>query len=203
MPRHHRRHQTDRSGTGDEHVLRHHRELSRGVHRVAERVEDRRDVKVDLRQVGPQVPGGHDDVLGERAIALHADPDRVRAQRTPAGHAVAATPADDVSLGAHQLPHVNGLDALPELRHLTDELMAHHQGRLDRRLCPFAPGIDVEVGSTDAGPEHADQHLARRRRGFGHVVQRQTRRGFGLDERLHVRCLGTLDGGGSTGVDDS
>jgi hypothetical protein len=35
-------HQTDRTRAGDEHVLTEYREGERGVHRVAERVEDRR-----------------------------------------------------------------------------------------------------------------------------------------------------------------
>ena len=43
------RHAADRAGAGDQHVLAEHGERERGVHRVAERIEDRRDVLVDAR----------------------------------------------------------------------------------------------------------------------------------------------------------
>ena len=51
------RHQADRSGAGDQHVLAEDREGERRVDRVAERVEDRGDLVVDARPVVPDV--GH------------------------------------------------------------------------------------------------------------------------------------------------
>ena len=51
------RHQPDRARAGDQHVLAQDREGERGVDRVAERVEDRRDLLVDARPVVPDV--GH------------------------------------------------------------------------------------------------------------------------------------------------
>ena len=44
---HGRRHEADGPAPGDEHVLADERKLQRGVHRVAERVEDRGEVEVD------------------------------------------------------------------------------------------------------------------------------------------------------------
>ena len=52
-----RRHQADRPGARDQHVLAEDGERERGVHGVAERVEDRGDVLVDARPVVPDV--GH------------------------------------------------------------------------------------------------------------------------------------------------
>ena len=63
------RHQPDRPGAGDQHVLAEDRERERRVDRVAERVEDRGDVLVDARPVVPDVGHRQDDVLGERAVA--------------------------------------------------------------------------------------------------------------------------------------
>ena len=96
------RHAADRAGAGDQHVLAEHRERERGVHRVAERVEDRRDVLVDARPVVPDVGHRQGDQLGERARAVHADALGVRAQVPAAGHAVAAAAADDVALAARR-----------------------------------------------------------------------------------------------------
>ena len=52
-----RRHDPDRAGPGDEHVLAEDRESERRVHGVAERVEDRRHVEVDAGRMTPHVRG--------------------------------------------------------------------------------------------------------------------------------------------------
>ena len=78
---------------GDQHVLAEHRERERRVDRVAERIEDRRHVGVDARPVVPHVGHRQRDVLGERAVAVHAQADRVRAQVAAAREAVAAQAA--------------------------------------------------------------------------------------------------------------
>ena len=84
------RHEADRPRARDQHVLAEDRERERGVHGVPERVEDRGDVLVDARPVVPDVGHRQGDVLGERAVPVHAEADRVRAQVAPAGEAVAA-----------------------------------------------------------------------------------------------------------------
>ena len=119
----------------------------------------------------PYVAGGHDDVLGERAVTVHADAHAIGAQHPPARHAVAALAAHDVALGADQLALVDRLHALAELGHLPHELVPDHQRRVDGRLCPFVPGLDVQVGATDAGAQDADQDLAGSRLRLRHVPQ--------------------------------
>src|SRR5205823_4067613 len=102
----------------------------------------------------------HHDVHGEGAVALDTDPDRVGTEMAAAGHAVATAAADDVALGADQLSLVQVLDTLAPAGDLADELVPDHQRRLDGRLRPLVPALDVEVGPADPGPQHPDQHLA-------------------------------------------
>ena len=156
-----RRHQADRAGTRDEHVLGHEAKLRGRVHGVAEGVEDGRDVEVDLRQVRPEVSGRHDDELGERAVALDADPDGVRAQSSPARHTVAASAADDVAFRADDLARVDRGYILTQLDDFPDELVADDETWLDGVLRPLVPRVDVEVGAADAGAKDADEDLAR------------------------------------------
>ena len=96
-------HDADRARAGDQHVLADQREGQRGVHGVAERVEDRGDVEVDLGAVHPHVGGGQRHVLGERAVAADAEADGGAAQVAAAGQAVAALAADQVALAADQV----------------------------------------------------------------------------------------------------
>ena len=180
-----RRHQSDRPRTGDQNVFGHQAVLRGGVDRVAERVENRCDVEVDLREVRPQVARGHDDVLGERAVTVDSDADGVGAQRPPAGQAVAAAAARDVAFRADDLAWVDRRHVFAELDDLTDELVADDQRRLDRVLRPLVPRVDVKVGAADSGAENTDQDLTRAGPGFGDVIEPQARRGFCFDERLH------------------
>ena len=163
------------------------------MNRVAERVEDGSDVQVDLGQVRPEVAGRHHDELGEGAVTLDADPNGVGAQRPAAGHAVAAAPAHDVPLGADDLAWKDRGDAITQLHHLADELVPNHQRRVDGRLRPFVPALDVEVGAADSCAQDADQDLSGTWFGVGDVLQPQTGCCFGFDQRLHSR----QDSGGS------
>src|SRR3546814_18025917 len=70
---------------------------------VAVGVEERGQFRRDLVGDRPQVAGRHQDVLGERTVAVDADADGVRAQALLAGAAVAAVAADDMALGRNPL----------------------------------------------------------------------------------------------------
>src|SRR5690606_23094627 len=102
-------HQADGSRPGDQHVLADDREGQRGVHGVAERVEDRGDVQVDGDAVHPDVGGGQRDVLGEGAVTADSQAHGGPAQVAAAGQAVAALAAHQVALAADQ---VTGLDVV-------------------------------------------------------------------------------------------
>ena len=131
------------------------------------------------------LPAGHDHVLGEGAVAVNADATAVDAEVTSAGTAVAAPAADQVALGADDVADVHIEDADPHLRHLADELVAEDQRRRDRLLRPRVPGLDVQVGATDAGATHADEHVRRSGHGDRHVRQFQSCLGCGLAQGQH------------------
>ena len=125
------RHAADRARAGDEHVLTQHREGERGVHRVSERVEDRRHVLVDTRPVVPDVRHRQRHELRERPGPVDAEPDRVRAQMAPARHAVAAASADDVTLARDDVARM-------EVAHV--RARPRRSRRRTRARPPSAPG---------------------------------------------------------------
>src|SRR5699024_6047893 len=90
-------HDADRAGAGDDDVLPGEGEGEGRVHGIAQRVEDRSEVGVDPVVVDPGIGRGDDDVVGEGAIPVHPDADRVDAQ-VPAACPAVATGA------AHQVP---------------------------------------------------------------------------------------------------
>ena len=163
MAHHRGGHQPDRAGAGDEDVLAEDRERERGVHRVAERVEHRRHVEVDVALVLPDVAGRYDEVLGERAGPGQPDAVGVRAQVASTGPAVAAAAAHDVALGADQIAHGHLGDLRAELDDLADELVADHHRHRHVLGGPLIPRVDVQVGAADSGAEHPDEYLTRGR----------------------------------------
>ena len=96
-------HEADGPGAGDEHVLAQHLEAERGVHGVAEGVEDGGHLLVDAGPVVPHVRHRQGDVLGEGPVTADAEADAVGAEVAPTGQAVAAAPADDVALAADEV----------------------------------------------------------------------------------------------------
>ena len=187
VPGHDRRHEADRAGAGDENVLAQDRERQGGVHGVAEGVEDGGDVEVDARLVPPDVRGGQRDVLGEGARAVDPHSLRVRALNPPAGHAVAATAADQVALAAHEVARTQFLHVGPDIHDLAGELVADNQRHRHVRLRPAVPVIDVQVRAADTGSEHTDQNVVAAQRRDRHVLKPEARLRLRLYQRLHRR----------------
>ena len=175
----------DRAGAGDQHVLAHHVEFQRAVRGVAVGIEERGQFAGDLVRDRPQVAGRHDDVLGERAVAVDADADRVRAQVLAAAAAVAAMAADDVAFGRDALTRTVADHAGADLGDPADELVADHQAGLDRALAPLVPQVDVQVGAADGGLLQLDQDLVRARHRHRHFFQPDALAGFALDQGFH------------------
>src|SRR5690606_11177190 len=133
----------------------------------------------------PQVGGRHHDVLGEGAVAVHADAHRVRAQVGAAAAAVAAVAADDVAFGRDALADAVAGHARAHFDHAADELVADHQAGLDGALAPFVPQVDVQVGAADGGLLDLDQDLVGTRLRDRHLLHPDAPGGFALDQRLH------------------
>ena len=73
------RHDANGAGAGDQNVFAHHIEGEGGVRGIAERIENAGDVVGDGVGQLEGVAGGNAQVLGEAALAIHADADGVDA----------------------------------------------------------------------------------------------------------------------------
>ena len=82
---------------------------------------------------------GKRDVLGEGARVVDPDPLCPGALHTPARDAVAASPADQVALAAHEVADLEVVDVDAELHDLADELVADDKGDGHVRLRPGVP----------------------------------------------------------------
>jgi hypothetical protein len=189
-----RRHQPDRAGARDQHVLAEDRELQRGVHRVAEWVEDRRNVSVDRRLVVPDVRHRQRDELGERAGPVHADPGGVVAEVAPACHAVPASAAHDVSLAADEVAGAEVAHVRPDVHDLADELVPDHEGNRHRLLGPLVPFLDVEVGAADPRAIDADQDVVDPDLGLGDLSHDEPRGWVLLHEGAHPAAISARHG---------
>ncbi len=155
------------------------------MHRVAERVEDGGDVVVDVVGDLVHVERRHRDVLGEAAVALHPDADRVAAQVPSSGTAVAARAAGDVPLGGDAAADLDVAYLVADGRDGAHVLVADREGGGDRGGRPLVPVVDVEVRATDRHSLHGDEHLVGPDLGLGHVGQHQAGPGRWLHERSH------------------
>ena len=146
-----RAHDADRAGAGDQHVLADQIEGQRGVHGIAERVEDRGDL------VGHVVGDRHDIVLRDRQIfaegarPVDADAERVAAEMPAAGAAVAAMAADDMAFARDALADLVFGDGRAEIGDRADEFMAGDHRHRHGLLRPLVPIVDMHVGAADRG----------------------------------------------------
>ena len=172
------RHDTDRTGARDDHVLADDWPLQGRVHRVPERVEEGAELRVEVRLLDPGVGGGDDDVVREGTVTVDADADRVVAEVAPAGAAVPAEAADHVALPGDAVAHGDVVDVGPHLHHLAEELVAdgHRHPHLLGR--PLVPLLEVEVRAAQAGPQHPhlDVLVTALRLGNLHELETRTRR---------------------------
>src|SRR5207253_9327171 len=98
-----RGHDADRPGPGDQHVFPDEVEAQSRMGGVAQRVQDRGDLIGDVIGNLERIEGGDHQELGKCSFAVHADADRVAAQVTPAGAAIAAIPARHVALARYAI----------------------------------------------------------------------------------------------------
>ena len=180
VPGDRRRHDADRSGAGDQHVFADQVERQRRMRRVAERVENRRQVIGDVVGDLERVERGDHQVFGERALAVDADADGVAAQMAAPGAAVAAEAAGDVAFARHAIADREAAHFLAHVDDFAHILVAdvhRHRNRLAR---PFVPVPDVHVGAADrrlADPYH---HVVVADLGLLHLGQLEARRGLEL-----------------------
>ena len=152
-------HDADRPGPGDQHVLADEVEGERGMDGVAERIEDRAELVVDVVGQRHDVERRHAHIFGEGAGDVDADAARLRVQVIAPAARGAASHADHVALARDALADPEALHVRANFGDLARIFMPdRHRGR-DRLPRPLVPVEDVDVGAADPGLVHLHQHV--------------------------------------------
>ena len=186
MPADCRRHGADGACAGDEDVFSQQVPLQRGMHGIAQRVEQGGHIQVDPRSVLPHIGHGQGNVFGEGAGAVHADPTRVVTQMASPRHAVAAAATDQMTLPGDDLPRAPVVHVLTDFDDLTDKLVPHHHGHRNGLLRPGVPVVDMHVGAADGRPFHLHQHIIDTGIRIGHILQPYSRLGILFYQCFHI-----------------
>ena len=91
---------------------------------IAERVKDRSHVISDRIREFEYVERRNRHIFGEGAVAVDADAQRIHAQVAPAGAAIAAYAASNVSLGRNAVADSKAIDFAAHLDDFAAELVA-------------------------------------------------------------------------------
>ena len=161
MPRHRRRHDPDRPRPGDQHVLAHQIEPQRRVHRIAQRIENRPDLVIDLIRQGHHVERRQPQIFGESPRLVDPDPPRRRVEMELPRPDLPRQLADQMPLARTALPDLQPLHQRPLGDDLPGKLMPGHQPHRHRPRRPVVPVPDMDVGAADPGLLHLDQHILR------------------------------------------
>ena len=174
-------------GARDQHVLADQRKRERRMRRVAEGVEDRREIVPDVVGNPERIECRDDEKLRERALAIDADPDRVAAQMPAPGAAIAAEAAGDVALARHAVAEAETAHLLPHLDHFAHIFVADLHRHGNRLLRPVVPFPDVDVGAADRGLADPDHDVVVPDLGLLHAGEREPRGALELRQCLHRR----------------
>lgn len=179
-------HAADGTGAGDDNVLAVKVEGEGGVGGVAEGVEAGEDVEGDVGIAAPDVGSGDDEVVGERAVAVDADAEGVRAEVAGAGEAVAAVSADDVAFAGDEGFEFPAADVFADGFDVADVFVADDHGGFDGGGGPVVPLVDVDVRPADGGLEDFDPYVVGAGFRDGKVVPEfESGAGGGFDEGAH------------------
>src|SRR5260370_24053935 len=99
-----RLHQTNRARSGDQDILAQNRKRQCRVYRVAKRIKDRGNLRIDLGIMSPDVAHREHDEFLEASRPIDPDSFCVCTQMPAAGEAIAAAPAGYMPFSADQLP---------------------------------------------------------------------------------------------------
>ena len=154
------------------------------MERVAHGVHDGPDFRRDAVEA-QHVGGGHHDVLGEGAVAVHSDDARIAADVAVAGAALQTVAAHDVALGGHQSTGLEFGDTVADGDDLPGELVAYDHRGVHAALRPGVPIGDVEVGAAHACMAHRDEHFPGAGRRLGDRLHDEPWGALRFHDRLH------------------
>ena len=165
------RHDSNRSGAGDQHIFAKNWKRKSCMNSVPERVKNCGDLQRHFRIVLPDIAHRQDDVLGKCSGAVDSYALRMRTEMTSACQAIAAASAYDVSFTADQFAGMKVVDIGSDLNDLADEFMPDHQRNRDRAARPIVPVINMEVRAADSGQQDTHFYVIDSGLRFGYVLQ--------------------------------
>src|SRR5262245_21560009 len=125
------------------------------MHGVAERVEERAEARRDHLPPAEvfkidDVLGGHDDIIGERAVEMNTLDADVLADMLAPGHALVAVAAGEVHLAGDVIANAHEVfrDARADTNHLAAELVADGDGLIAGRFAAMmAQHLALDAGA--------------------------------------------------------
>ncbi len=154
-----RRHNTDWACARDQHVFTHQIEGERGVHRVAERVEDGGQIVRDIVRDFERVERRDHQIFREAARTVYAHTDGIAAQVSTSTATVTAVAAGNVAFTGDAVTNFKAFHFLADPDHFADIFVAHNHRHRDGFLRPLVPVVDVNVSTTDGCFTNFDQQI--------------------------------------------
>src|ERR1035441_6100749 len=177
--------QPDRAATGDGYALGRDVARQHGVHRVAQRVEDRRVLFRNRGIEFPDIRLGNDHVLGEGAVGVDADDLHMLADVRLADAALQALAARHVHFGGDEVARLDAGDFVAHGFDRAAELVAGNQRWMNAALRPLVPLVNVEVGAADGRHLDLDQYVGQAELRLGNFADFYARRRRGLNDGKH------------------
>ncbi len=182
---HGNRKQSNRPAAGDGHALGCDLPGQHRVHRVSQRIENRRVLQRNRGIELPDIRLGNHHVLGERAVGVHANDFHVLADVGFAGAALQALAAGHVHLGGNEVAFLHAGDFIAERGHFAAELVPGNQRRMNPVLRPAVPVVNVQVGAANGRDFHLHQHVGAPESWNLDLANLRARGRFRLHDRQH------------------
>jgi hypothetical protein len=109
--------------------------------------------------MAPDIGHGQGDVFGESARPVHAHSLGIGAQMAPAGQAVAAAAAYNMTLPAYDIAGEKIADIGTDFHDPPHKFMADGHRHGNRGLGPGVPFVDMDIGPADSSAENLDQDI--------------------------------------------
>ena len=185
--RHRGGHDADGAGAGDQHVLAQHREGERGVHRVAERIENGGDIERRCRRGAARCwSWAARCIRRTRPAGSRPRPWCARTGGGGPARQLRQRPQTTWPSPLTISPGKKSATLEPTSTISPDEFVADRHGHGNGLLRPVVPFVDVDVGAADAGAQHADQHVVDADLGDVDVFQPQARLAPALHQCFHI-----------------
>ena len=125
------------------------------------------------------------DKLGPCAVAIYANALGVRTKMTPAGEAIAAMAAGNVTFADDEIAFGKTFDVIADAIDYADKFVADGHRHWDRFLGPGVPVIYMYVRPADGRLEDADEDVVARNFRKGNLLEPQSGLGFRFHDGLH------------------